>query len=426
MIGGAQDGVAPDGGQIGATLRRYLAILSGDAGVAIFHFALNVKLMRLLDPVEYGVFGMLFLASGVLAMYVGAFASVPLTVHVPKAGGGRRAAYLEVVFGAVALVVTALAALLVALLAHALAGGWRLPAAAAAFTAALCLRYHVRSLFYARRRGADPGAADMLYVGVGAALLAAWAFLFDRPIDGATVFAVLALSGSASACFLLFGRLARRRLSFRRSVLRRVRKLAPELWWGAAQVTVFNLQSQALVILVGAMAGPAAYAPFHAGFVLLSALRTLSVSWSSTIRPEFAALIGAGDRDAAVAKLAQASVFGAGVMAVFAAGLFAAWPLVDRLLFAQQFASEPMRLILALQWLATLTYLTRENVDQLVRAESDMYALFASRLIGAAVGFASIWALLAAAPLPWAVLGVVASEAATLLYLVARVRRPAR
>lgn len=404
-------------------IRRYLLILGGEAGVSVFHFLLNVKLIRTLEPTDYAVFGILFLAAAVVALYMGAFSSVPLTVHVPKATTKRQAALLEVVFGVVAAGVTIATFASVAVLGALLAGDWRTGLWAGAFAALFSLRYHLRSIFYARRTGHNSSMADLIYIGVGFTGLVVAYLIEGDQMRAATPFVILAVACGLSIAYAMLAHMPKFKLSPRRTILRRIRRYYSEIGWGAAQVSVTTLQSQALVVLVGLMSGPSAYAALHAGVSILGPLRMVTIAWTNTFRPEVAALLGRGEWEVAMRKLWRSTFAGVVLMCLFGAALYVAWPWIHAFVFAAKFSHEPMGLIVGLHWLAALMYLSHDNLEQFARANNDMKALFRMRVVGGLVSIVAIAILLWTTNPAIAILGVAIGEAATLVYIYLHLRR---
>lgn len=406
-----------------AMVRRYFLILGGEAGVSVFHFLLNVKLIRTLAPADYAVFGILFLAAAVVALYMGAFSSVPLTVHVPKAKTQRQAALLEVVFGLVALGVTVVTFVSVSVLGALLSGDVRTGLWAGAFAALFALRYHLRSVFYARRTGGNSSMADLIYIFVGfCGIIIAYLIEGDE-MQAATPFVLLAVACGLSIAYAMITYMPKFRLSFRRTIVRRIKAYYAEIGWGVAQVSVTTLQSQALVVLVGLFAGPSSYAALHAGVTILGPLRMVALAWANTFRPEVAALLGKGEWDVAMKRLWRSTFTGLILMCLFGLGLYLTWPFVHAVVFEAQFSNDPMGLIVALQWLAALMYLSHDNLEQFARANNDLKALFRMRVVGGLVSIVAITAFLMTTTPAHAIWGVVIGEAATLLYIYLHIRR---
>ena len=66
-----------------ALIVSYLQAFSGQLGLSLFNFCLNIFLVRTLPPQEYGIFAFALVA-GQVAMYVnGALVAAPLMVHAP-------------------------------------------------------------------------------------------------------------------------------------------------------------------------------------------------------------------------------------------------------------------------------------------------------------------------------------------------------
>ena len=74
----------------------------------------------------------------------------------------------------------------------------------------------------------------------------------------------------------------------REEYARRYAAIRSDVAWSLVGVVTWSIQSQALLVLVAAIAGPAAYAPIAAGMVLLSPLRPAIWALINVARPKFA------------------------------------------------------------------------------------------------------------------------------------------
>src|SRR5947208_2271288 len=86
--------------------RLFLA-LSGEALQSIFHFCLNLLLIRQLNPHQYGVFAVIFVLGGIALTYSNAVVSIPAGVHIARQSSEAAKHVLDVTFGSAALAISA-------------------------------------------------------------------------------------------------------------------------------------------------------------------------------------------------------------------------------------------------------------------------------------------------------------------------------
>ncbi len=150
----------------------------------------------------------------------------------------------------------------------------------ALFVGLWMFRSHLRTVFFARGRERMVGISDLCFTLSGA-LGAVAAIMPGGPHVLDHIFMVLILCNGIGVAVMLA--LARRRPSFERARLlwRRYRALWPVLSWSFISVTITNLQGQGMALMVGAFAGPAAYAPIAAAIVVFMPLRVVAMGFAN-------------------------------------------------------------------------------------------------------------------------------------------------
>jgi O-antigen/teichoic acid export membrane protein len=396
--------------------RNFILSLGGEGVQSGFHFVLNLILIRLLAPYDFGIFAIAFVLGGIALNYGNALVSVPAAVHMPRLKSPGAVNYQDVVFGSIALMFAAVIAAVIALGLMITIGHGTEAVAAGAFVGLWMLRNHVRTALFARHRMPAATLSDLSYTISGVVLVAV-ALWLDQ--EGERVTSVLAALAGANlvAIGIALRALARVRVSFRRSVWRRYRKIWADIAWSLFGSTTWNIQSQALTFLVAAIAGPAAYAPIAAGLVLFSPLRPAVNAFINVFRADFVTAL-AENRYRRL-RVTLYSVCAMIVLACIAAGagVFVLWPFLDAHIFAGKFDHASMPLILTLSGLMSVIYLTYNVPLALIQAAGHFKPVALATTCGALVGLGTVSVLLSVTSVAWSLAGVVAGEAVCALYL---------
>jgi O-antigen/teichoic acid export membrane protein len=62
---------------------RYLSRLAGEGVQSVFHFTLNIVLIRTLSPYDYGAFSIIFMIAATAVLFSDALFAIPATVYIP-------------------------------------------------------------------------------------------------------------------------------------------------------------------------------------------------------------------------------------------------------------------------------------------------------------------------------------------------------
>jgi O-antigen/teichoic acid export membrane protein len=392
---------------------RFVVMLGGEVAQSAFHFGLNIALARTLSPQDYGRFAILFLVGGLALTYVRALAGVPAGIYIPGRAGRRTARGYEVSFGSAAMLLSGVIGLGVA------ATLWVAsdidPIAAGLFIGLWSLRSYIRSVLLAKREAAASGLGDLVFAlsGGGLAVLS----MRGEGIAGLdAMLTVLALANGLGIAASLLGLRQPVRVSFGRGTRRRYRALLPSLSWALVGTTTANVQGQGQSLLVAFLAGPAAYAPIAATFVLFAPLRLLASALINMAQPDIAAHLAAGQMDRAK-RLALHCV---GLLAlggvVYGGAILAFLPLIEAKLFAGQFADAPMTLIAVCAWMIVAVSLLHAPFRVLLETVQAFRTLAALAAISAVAGGIVVVALLLVAAPAWSLLGVLLSECVVIAY----------
>lgn len=400
--------------------RRFILMLGGEVSQSAFHFGLNILLARSLSPHDYGRFAIVFLVGGLALTYVRALAGVPASIYIPGRVGRRSARGYEVTFGSAALL---LSVGIGAAVAAALWIGSDIgPVAGGLFVCMWALRSYVRLALFVQRRAAVSGLGDVVFALSGAGLVLA----LTLSEGAARLDAMLMALALANALGIVASLAAVRRpvrISFGRGVRRRYGGLAASLSWSLVGTTTANIQGQGQSLLVAFIAGPAAYAPIAATFVLFAPLRLSASALINMAQPDMAGHLAAGRTD--LAK--RVALRCAGLLAfgglVYGGAILAFLPLIDGKLFAGQFAEDPMTLIAVCAWAIVTLSLVHAPMRVLLETQQAFRMLAALAAASAGAGAIVVVGLLLVAAPAWSLLGVLLSELVVLGYC-ARVLKP--
>ncbi len=193
---------------------RFAVILSGELVQALFHFVLNIALVRSLSQQDYGLFAMVFVCGAVAITYIRSVVAVPATMFIARMVGRPGAKAFDSVFGTAALAMSLGLGLIATAALFPVMGAGSM--AAGAFIGLYMFRSYLRIVLLARKEPRVAGLSDLVYAGVGIASL-----LYHR---------LRAARGHARSC--LHGAGARPWLRHRHLLYRLARALAAD---GAAE-----------------------------------------------------------------------------------------------------------------------------------------------------------------------------------------------
>ncbi|MCC0806409.1 hypothetical protein FPV16_09300 [Methylobacterium sp. W2] len=392
-------------------VRRFILMLGGEVTQSAFHFGINIVLARSLSPHDYGRFAILFLVGGLALTYIRSLAGVPATITIPPRAGRRAARGFDVTFGTVAVILSATiaAGVCAALMAtsdiNALAGSL--------FVGLWSLRSYLRLALFAKHRPAISGMGDVVFALSGTAFTVAMIHFQGAPGLDETLFALACANGLGIVASLALLR-EPIRLSLGRSVRRRYGAMIPTLSWSLVNVTTANVQGQGQSLLVAAMAGPAAYAPMAATFVLFSPLRLSASALINMVQPEVAGHLARGNFTLARRfALICSGLLGLGCIA-YGAIILSVLELIEHKLFAGQFSGAPMMLIAVAAWAIVTVSLIHAPMRILMETMQDFRPLSVIAGVSVGIGAVAVIGLLLMAQPAWSLFGVLISEVVVL------------
>jgi len=341
---------------LGIVSSRYLLSIGAQAFVSGFHFALNLALLRLVTPYDYGLFAFAFVLAISAAAINNALVATPLTVYTPVIEDPAERRSQEGMFASANLLLITVLVLAGALWAYASGYADDTGLGATLFVAAYTARQYSRNVSYARLRPLVVAASDIVYAGTGTLLIATLHFAAPDFTIG-RVLAALAL-----ACLLAMA--AERALLNRSDARARARRFGSlagygRIWresaaWALVGALTTMFLGQAHSFIVTTAVGPGAFAPLAAGFVLFGPVRVALTTWQNMVKPELAVDLAAGHIESVRAQLRRTVRLMILAVAALGIALWLGWSWVHAFLYASRYADQPMGLIVAMWCLVTI------------------------------------------------------------------------
>ncbi len=387
--------------------KRLVLMVCGEALQSGFHFALNLALIHLLPAEAYGVFAIVMVIGGLGLTYIRSFTAMPASIWIAQSRNRAAANVHEVTFGSGAVVLSLVMAVGVWLLLRTwLDSG---SSAGGVFVGLWAVRSHMRVAFFARGQARLVSLSDLAFTLGGAALAAA--ALASGRFGLAWVFSALAAANAIGIAVLAARAGRRMRISFNIHVRRRYARLVHPLGWSGFGVTLANLQGQGVVLLVAAVAGPAAYAPIAAMLVLFVPLRVAAAALANMMQPELSALLARGEDDAVWRQSWHWTLLMGGVGLAYGAGMMLLLPFLN----SPTLQGSSPYLIGLFAWIVftmTMLYVMPRIVLEAMTAFKTVAVITG---IGAVVGLISIRLILFVATPAWSLGGGALSEMVVLV-----------
>ena len=307
--------------------------------LSIFSFALQMLLIRIWSPDQYGVFALFANALLTLSSVHSGLFTTQYAVLVPQARDQDERRWLRTTIFSWNVLYCVAASLAVSLIIQGVISdltAHRLVVGTLYFGASL-LREYTRVVMISEGRGATALWTDLVGLLVALLMIALffrflaqpdiWQILLSLAI-GSAISVAIEISIHRSLYPLSFGSEVRRRYAdiFRRHVM-----------WILVGIATTEVQLRALLFLLGAWYGLATVGVVQAGMILFRPIGVLWFAWSRVMRPVFARAYAEGD-DAAAARLSHlsAAAFLVGTLVLLAA-LWLTWPLIDHYVFSHRY-----------------------------------------------------------------------------------------
>lgn len=370
------------GKAIGLLTSRLFLSVGAQGLVSGFHFALNLLLLRLVTPYDYGVFAFAFVLAMFASAVNNALISTPLTVYTPVLKDETERAAQEAMFSTLNLLLFGL--LIAAGLIYARVSGLDtgISMAVTTFVAVYSARHFSRSAGYARMKPLVTATGDTVYVLSGVLIVVALVLTKDELNVSKVLYA---LAGANLAAMIV----ERIRLHGRNRGWLSLGKITQygEVWlqsrWALAGSLTTLFLAQAHSVIITSTNGPNAYAPLAAGFVLFGPVRVALLTWQNMVKPELAVAISESRQLAVRSQIRTTTFLMVGAVLCMGLFLWLAWPLIFQFLYAEQYADQPMALIVGLWSVITLFAASYNAPAAALQAMRDFKVLAIASIYGA-------------------------------------------
>jgi len=316
--------------------------------LSAFNFGLQIALIRLWSPEQFGVFALLANALLILANFQNGLFTTHYSILVPQARDAGERQLLRTSIFSVNFLFCLLAALAVA--AGVLLMGGSLDtvtlACAAVYLCASLMREYTRVVMISDGK---VGAALKTDV-VGTCLIlpvAALLYLVSGRVELWHVLLALGTGAAVSVAIEVAINRSVYTVSFARQPRRRYARVFREhATWILVGILATETQTRSLFFLIGAWYGPAAVGLVQAGLTLYRPIGVLWLAWSRVMRPMFARAYAEG-RDELAARLSHYSAAGflCATLAMMALGALM-WPLLEHYVFAGRYPGVGLAVML--------------------------------------------------------------------------------
>jgi O-antigen/teichoic acid export membrane protein len=384
--------------------------------VSGFHFALNLLLLRLVTPFDYGVFAFAFVLAMFASAINNALISTPLTVYTPVIKDLSERAEQEAMFSTLNIILFVLLVLGGVIYTNTTNLDSSISLAVTAFVAVYSARHYSRSAGYARMRPLVTATGDSVYVASGVLIMLTLLLTQDK-LGITSILYALATANLAAMIVertLLHGN-SRKWLSI--GSLNTYGAVWLQSRWALVGSLTTLFLAQAHSVIITSAHGPNAYAPLAAGFVLFGPVRVALLTWQNMVKPELAVALSESRQDAVRTQIKTTSLLMAG--AVFAMGIFLwlAWPLIHKFLYVEQYADQPMAYIVGLWSVITLFAASYNAPAAALQAMRDFKVLAVASIYGAILSGAMVSVLLYYFRPETTLLGILAAEVFMAIYL---------
>jgi O-antigen/teichoic acid export membrane protein len=398
-----------------ASSRLFLSV--GAQGlVSGFHFALNLLLLRLVTPFDYGVFAFAFVLAMFASAINNALISTPLTVYTPIIKAPSERAEQEAMFSTLNIVLSVFLVLGGVIYSNSTNLDSSISLAVTAFVAVYSARHYSRSAGYARMRPLITATGDSVYVAVGLLIVLTIVLTQDKLGITSILYALAAANLAAMIVerTLLHGN-SRKWLSFGR--LNTYGAVWLQSRWALVGSLTTLFLAQAHSVIITSTNGPNAYAPLAAGFVLFGPVRVALLTWQNMVKPELAVALSESRQDAVRTQIKTTSLLMVGAVLAMGAFLWIAWPLIHKFLYAEQYADHPMAYIVGLWSLITLFAASYNAPAAALQAMRDFKVLAIASMYGALLSGVMVSVLLYYFRPENTLLGILTAEVFMAIYL---------
>lgn len=350
--------------------------------VSGFHFALNLLLLRLVTPFDYGIFAFAFVLAMFASAINNALISTPLTVYTPVIKDLTERAEQEAMFSTLNILLFVLLVLGGVAYSNSANLDTSMSLAVTAFVSVYSARHYSRSAGYARMRPLITATGDSVYVGTGLLIVLVLVLTQDTLGIASILYALAAANLSAMIIerTLLHGN-SRKWLSF--GNLSSYGAVWLQSRWALIGSLTTLFLAQAHSVIITSTNGPNAYAPLAAGFVLFGPVRVALLTWQNMVKPELAVALSESRENEVRKQIKTTTLLMAGAVLAMGIFLWIAWPLIHKFLYAEQYADQPMAYIVALWSVITLFAASYNAPAAALQAMRDFKILAIASMFGA-------------------------------------------
>lgn len=403
--------------------RRLLISVIDQAVVSAFNFALNLYLIKLWSPADFGFFAVIAATAIFTSMIQNAVINTPLAVHLPVAGSTSQKALLRRVFTAANL----LMAILVLVLSWGGLMAWlgtsqmALVIGASLYITTQFIREYYRALLAVEGKLGPLLLADLAYVLLAAGSLG---YLRWRDETQWQTVAILLLVLSASGFLTILWHLVPRKWPAVRGLPGEIigvfTKQMHEVRWSLLGVITTDIQNRGYIFVAAAVFGPATVAHLQAGRIFFGPLNLLTSAWARVARPQLALLHGQGEsaRFNATLRLALLSFVAFNVL--FLGFLWFAWPILSEFVFGDKY--QGLGPLIAAWGVANIAFQIRSCLSIGVQAMRRFRELTLATIYGAILSVAIVAVACYALQPNWLIASVIGGECVA-IFIVVRILR---
>lgn len=366
-------------------MRRKLTLSIIDQGVvSAFNFCLNLYLIKVWTPENFGLFATVAAASIFASMVQNALVNTPLAVHFPSAPSLVEKAVLRRVFSAANLILTILVMLVSWCGLMFWLGTSQTPVVLAAtlYVTTQFVREYYRALLAVEGRLGALLAVDLAYVLLVAGALF---YLHWRGEASLQTLSVLLLLLSAIGLVTILQHVVPGKLSALRLLLKEMTEIFAkqmhEIRWSLLGVITTDIQNRGYIFVAAAFFGPTTVAHLQAGRIFFGPLNLLTSAWARVARPHLAALYGKGDAVGFNALLMRALWSFIALNILFLIGLWLIWPYLSAVVFGDKY--KGLGMLIAAWGIANLAFQIRSCLGTGVQALRRFRHLTIASIYGA-------------------------------------------
>lgn len=397
--------------------------VTDQAVISAFNFTLNLYLIKLWSPEDFGFFAIVSAFALLAAMIQNALINTPLAVHLPIASSIDDKELLRRVFSASNFFLTILLLILsvIGLLWWLGASQFALALAAGLFIGSQFLREFCRALLAVEGKLGGLLLVDLAYVLLSALTLAEFHWQGASSQTLSVVLFVLSTWGALS----VFVYLLPRQMPSLRSLPSEIRtvfvKQKDEIRWSLLGVITTDIQNRGYLYVAAAVFGPVMVAHLQAGRIFFGPLNLLTSAWARVARPLLASHLGRGEISRFKVLLSQALWSFVAFNLVFLACLWFAWPYLSDFVFGDKYKN--LGFLVAAWGGANLVFQIRSCLSIAVQALRRFRDLTLGTIFGALVS-AVVVALACMFKQPaWLVGSVIAGECVAIVVVIKVLRR---